>query len=203
MHLSSHETQQDPRRRMTRHHTDAVRCPLGDIVDLSGAGMRIAVKGRCPIKVGQTVPMKLRTPHGSIAVAARAVWRRRTGLLGGCLLGFEFDGIKPGQAVALGTIARFGFIAQGRVKPAESQVKPDPNRVNDHPEQIEATIVLAKYYERLGLPTDASPARIKDAYRRLARQHHPDVAPGPESQRRFIELREAYDLLIDQQRRAG
>ncbi len=197
MKVSTAESHSDPRRRMPRHETDAVGCPLGDILDLSGTGMRIGVKGRCPIKVGQVVPLKLKTPHGSMPVAARVVWRRRTGLLGGYQIGFNFDGIKPNQSVALATIARFGFIAPQGVQPASA-----PAAVNN-PSAVEATLVMAPYYECLGLPPEATPQDIKLAYRKLARQYHPDVAPGDENKKKFMELREAYDLLNDHLRRAG
>lgn len=168
-------------------------------MDLSGTGMRVGVKGRCPIKIGQVVPLKLKTPHGSIPVAARAVWRRRTGLLGGCQIGLHFDGIKPNQSVALATIARFGFIAPEGVQPASAGASASV----EPPSAVEATIVMAPYYECLGLAPQATPQDVKNAYRKLARQYHPDVAPGDENQKKFVELREAYDLLSDHLRRAG
>ncbi|MEL7086946.1 MAG: PilZ domain-containing protein, partial [Planctomycetota bacterium] len=98
MKVPKESPNQDPRRRMPRHETDAVRCALGDIVDLSGTGMRVAVAGRCPLKVGQVLPIKLKTPNGALSLAARTVWRRRTGLLGGYQVGFNFDGITPQQS---------------------------------------------------------------------------------------------------------
>jgi DnaJ-class molecular chaperone len=63
--------------------------------------------------------------------------------------------------------------------------------------------VLAEYYERLDLEPGATQTQVKEAYRQLARRYHPDVAPGPENQARFVEVREAYDLLSDHLRRAG
>jgi DnaJ-class molecular chaperone len=58
------------------------------------------------------------------------------------------------------------------------------------------------YYEVLGVARDASPEEIKKAYRKLARKHHPDVNPGnKESEARFKEAQEAYDILSDQQKR--
>lgn len=186
---------------MPRHETDAVSCGLGSVLDLSGTGMRLGISGRCSIKIGQIVPVKLKTPHGSVAVAARAVWRRRTGLLGGCQIGFNFDGIKPSQAVALATIARFGFIAPDGVQQAGAGEGVES--VGQSPSAIEANIIMAEYYERLGLDPEATAQDIKHAYRQLARKYHPDVAPGEDNQRKFVELREAYDLLNDHLRRAG
>jgi molecular chaperone DnaJ len=57
------------------------------------------------------------------------------------------------------------------------------------------------HYAVLGVERDASADDIKRAYRRLARELHPDVNPDPETQERFKEVTLAYDVLSDPQRR--
>jgi hypothetical protein len=59
------------------------------------------------------------------------------------------------------------------------------------------------YYEILGVPRDATAEEVKRAYRRRARECHPDINPGdPEAAARFREAREAYETLSDPERRA-
>jgi len=64
---------------------------------------------------------------------------------------------------------------------------------------------LAKrdYYEVLGLNRDATDDEIKKAYRKLAKQYHPDLNPGnAEAEAKFKEINEAYQVLSNQQTRA-
>ncbi|PKL79557.1 MAG: molecular chaperone DnaJ [Candidatus Melainabacteria bacterium HGW-Melainabacteria-1] len=59
------------------------------------------------------------------------------------------------------------------------------------------------YYEVLGLERNATDNDIKRAYRKLARQYHPDVNNEPESEQIFKDISEAYTILSDPQRRAS
>lgn len=59
------------------------------------------------------------------------------------------------------------------------------------------------YYEVLGVDKGASDADIKKAYRKLAKQHHPDMNPGDAvAEAKFKEISEAYEVLSDAQKRA-
>ena len=57
------------------------------------------------------------------------------------------------------------------------------------------------YYGILGVRKDADGDEIKKAYRRLARELHPDVNPDPQTQERFKEITQAYEVLSDPEKR--
>jgi molecular chaperone DnaJ len=57
------------------------------------------------------------------------------------------------------------------------------------------------YYDVLGVARDASETEIKKAFRRLARELHPDVNQEPDAEERFKEAAEAYEVLSDAERR--
>lgn len=59
------------------------------------------------------------------------------------------------------------------------------------------------YYEVLGLTREASKDDIKSAYRRLAKQYHPDVNKEDGAEEKFKELSEAYSVLSDDEKRAS
>jgi len=58
------------------------------------------------------------------------------------------------------------------------------------------------YYEILGVAPGASAQDIHRAFRRRAREHHPDVSSGAQAGARFHEVAEAYEVLHDPARRA-
>lgn len=59
------------------------------------------------------------------------------------------------------------------------------------------------YYEIMGVKRDATQDEIKRAYRKLARKYHPDVSEEDDSEERFKEVGEAYEVLKDPEKRAA
>jgi molecular chaperone DnaJ len=58
------------------------------------------------------------------------------------------------------------------------------------------------YYELLGVPRNANKEDIKKAFRKLAREYHPDVSKHDDAEHRFKEINEAYEVLSDDDKRA-
>jgi hypothetical protein len=56
-----------------------------------------------------------------------------------------------------------------------------------------------KYYTLLELPPNSEDGEIKAAYRRLAKMYHPDMSGNEATRERFIEVNEAYEILINKQ----
>ncbi len=57
------------------------------------------------------------------------------------------------------------------------------------------------YYKILGVERDATEAKIKSAYRKLARQYHPDVNKSPDAVNKFKDINEAYEVLSDKEKK--
>ena len=58
-------------------------------------------------------------------------------------------------------------------------------------------VYLSRYHKILGIPPGASKGQIKNAYRKLAKEFHPDRSTLPNAKEKFIEVSEAYEALYE------
>ena len=60
---------------------------------------------------------------------------------------------------------------------------------------------MRDHYDALGIGWNATPDEVRSAFRRVAREHHPDVSGSDDSKERFLAAKEAYEVLSDPERR--
>lgn len=65
--------------------------------------------------------------------------------------------------------------------------------------KLRAVKFFDKYYNVLGIPPNSDDALVKSAYRRLAKRYHPDRSGDDSTRAKFIEVNEAYELLMNKQ----
>lgn len=196
--------QGDPRRRSPRHAAEHVTCDIGEVVNLSASGARIASRGKPPLKKGQTVQMLLTGQDGAIRVQGVVTWLRRTGWRK-AEVGVRFINLTPAHVLVLATLAEFGFVRPRAAGQRTSE--PAPARSASSSGQrpaatVRAGVALPNYYAILGIKPEATDEDIKAAFRDLARRYHPDHASGEEVTRKFIDAKQAYEILRDPERRA-
>ncbi len=171
-----------------------LRCPLGDVADLSMTGLRARCRGRPALQPGDAMTLVIESDTQCIRVSGRAVWVRRVGLRT-FEVGVQFFDVRPGIAAALSQLARYGFIPAGGVGPAIAQEAPAAAR------PVTATVEIEDLYEVFGVARNASDDTIRETYHALARRYHPDVCTEPGAQERFTMISKAYSVLRDADRR--
>ena len=97
------------KREEERFSTDLLTSTLGDVVDLSGNGIRIRRRNGGGVTVGQVVKLTLKSDQCQVTIKCRVVRLKRIGMRQ-CDIGLTFAEIRPGLKNALHSLARFGFI---------------------------------------------------------------------------------------------
>ncbi len=184
-------------RKEERFQTNLLSTNLGEVVDVSGSGVRIRCNGRPGLTVGQVVPLTIRSPQCKVVVHSRVV---RTGRGNaqegrGQHASFQFLDAKPGLRAAIAHLGRFGFIPNLDYSGGENDTPSGGKR------SIRPRRKLADYYGMLGVGPRASADEIRRAYHQLAKQHHPDHTRDTESVGMFEALVEAYKVLRDPEQR--
>src|SRR5699024_10726887 len=102
----------------------------------------------------------------------------------------------PGTIASVAAVAHYvGEILVGRWRTVPS---PGARKYSD-----ERRHVSRDYYGTLGVDRGASESEIKRAYRKLARELHPDVNPSDEAREKFSEITAVYEVLTDPEQRRG
>lgn len=184
-------------REAQRFEQPSVRCPLGEVLDMSGAGMRLRLTRKPPVISGQVLLLELVCNGSKIAVKAQVRWWRRVSLRK-YELGLKFVRLTRDAAETLETIAREGRVVNAG--PHDAQ-RPRARTRSKSAASIQVATDLPNYYGILGIRPEADAEAIHRRYRQLAARLHPDVNPDPDAQQRFERLCEAYHVLSDEKRR--
>jgi hypothetical protein len=184
-------------RRHPRFQTSILKSTLGDLVDLSGGGACIRCKGKPSVGPGQVMQLTINSAEQKLRVTARVVRVQRKGLWSH-EVGLAFVDLKPGLSSVLEGFARFGFITapepDARAEAPTPQAQQPPK---ERQQVLKAILEMPDPYEQLHVPPTATDEEIKSAYRRIARECHPDVSKDAEAASRFIACTQAYELLAD------
>lgn len=189
------------RREMRAAHrftTDLLTTDLGKVVDISASGVRVRCEGRPPA-VGQVATLKVRSIQHQMTIRCRVVRVVRARQRGakGYDVSLAFVENRPGLKSAIEYLGQFGFIPRGSL----SDAAPPPPPVGEPPRPARPAADRKDYYAVLEVSAGATHAQIRQAYHRLARQCHPDVARDPKAAERFEALAEAYKVLRDPKQR--
>ncbi len=171
-------------------------CHLGDVLDMSAGGMRVQREGKPSVERGAALQIALKTASQKVQVGARVVWVRRVSWKR-WEMGLQFVGVAPAVAEALVELAKFGYVAPRAKRPVE-HAEPTP----EQPPKVSASVVeVEDLYALLGVPRTATADEINRAYRRLARELHPDVNASADAPARFSHVSKAYSVLRDPEKR--
>ncbi|GJQ29973.1 MAG: hypothetical protein HBSAPP03_18570 [Phycisphaerae bacterium] len=182
-----------------RYQTVGLRCPLGDIVDLSSTGARVRFAASPDVEKGESFTLLVQSESQSVRVAARVAWMKRTGIRGG-LMGVQFVNVRPGIAAALTQLGKYGFItADGSGTDAAASAPSDSVGRTSPPR---AAIEIEDLYAMLGVDRTATDEAIKRSYHALALELHPDRNPSPDAAARFANAAKAYKVLRSPELRA-
>ena len=195
----SRQNLDNDRRCEERHENNALSCQIGSVVDISPSGMRLKCEGKPPIKVGQTIDIKLDSGSQRVSVQASVIWIRRRGFKS-FLVGVKFVNIKDGLKAAIDSLGKFGYIDL-EAKSQRKQSKSDGTGKRRSKQRIKATVELPDYYAILGVGQDASASQIRKAYHKLAREYHPDSIRSDAFTAELIKVNQAYSVLRSNQSR--
>jgi len=202
-----------------RHRTSGVRCELGNVVDISDSGMRLAVSGNCPVKLGDVLALTIREVAHKAEVRGCVVWVRKEG--GQTLCGIAFLDVRPGTKAAIEQIAGVGEALNNNAssgakpvvtkageqqpsvanptKPADAKAIPGDNSKAGSTNNAKAvvSIEIEDLYAIFDLPNAATEEEITKAFRSMARNLHPDRNKAPDAAERFSAVSKAYKVLRD------
>ncbi|MEM9372021.1 MAG: DnaJ domain-containing protein [Planctomycetota bacterium] len=178
-------------RNEVRMATQGLCCHAGNVLDMSGGGMRVVVPWKSAPRVGDPETYVFGEGPEEIRLMGTVRWVRPAGRLHKrAEVGVEFVGLTDQKRTALRR-----FAATGDVSPvvAEQGAEAGQDRVR---------VEFPDLYKIFHLSVYASQEDIRRAYHKLAKAIHPDRCDDPEAEAKFAEVQKAYSILRDRELRA-
>lgn len=204
-----------------RVNPKGLRCPLGEVVDVSEGGMRVRCFGKPAVEIGINTKFNLQGDRQGLSVAGRVVWVKRLNWKQ-YEIGVRFVDLLEPVAKMLMELARNGFVRvedhapkkppnfgrggstqQSQQRTASgagasaSDASSEAQAHDDTFTGISASIEVEDLYMMLGVAQLASQDTIHQAYRALARKLHPDHNKAPDASEKFSAVHKAYTILRD------
>ena len=190
------------KRKANRFSTDLLTCSLGAIVDLSGGGIRLRGEGKPGVTKGQVLPVTLQSPQSRLTMRGRVSWVKVRGIRSKQFeVGIEFTDVRPELVEALKCLARFGFVPRMKAPAAAAGATAAAAAATSDSSLAPRGEPFVDYYAVLGLTASATTKEIQEAYRALARLHHPDHDKSPGAATRFDAIAKAHRVLRDTESR--
>lgn len=172
-------------RKTERYRTFGLLCPLGEVLDLSSAGMKLRSGPRGPsFAKGESRRWSIEVGKESIFVDGIIRWKKRRGLRQ-VEIGIEFDELDDDARVLLEHIAKTGTMHESAGQSL----------------RVRASVEILDLYKLFHVAPDATADEIRHAYRQLVKSLHPD-SPGGGDPQAMDEATKAWSVLRDPKRRA-
>ncbi|MBX3379484.1 MAG: DnaJ domain-containing protein [Phycisphaeraceae bacterium] len=159
-----------------RYDTRLTDSVLGSVVDLSTDGARVVTRSEPNVRAGHVFEIAIACDGERVFVLARVAWTRKIDK-------------------ELWNIGLHFFDADSR---SRADLERLLDRCASGRELLPTSVEVEDLYAVLGVSRESSLEEIRSAYRRLARQFHPDHAPDEESSRRFARISKSYMVLRDE-----
>jgi hypothetical protein len=96
----------EEKRRHGRLRAEMLSCPLGQVQDISASGVRVFLKGRLRVEVGQELQIDLKAVDRAVPVDVKVMWIQQRGWRR-FELGLQFQNVSPPIAIAISELARY------------------------------------------------------------------------------------------------
>jgi DnaJ-domain-containing protein 1 len=202
------ESQNQQRVKYPRGHdrinATGISCHLGQVLDISGGGMRIRTEGTPGVAKGDICSFGVRSSRHQVSVRGQVMWTRRTSWKN-YEFGVRWTDASPVHVQLLLQLARYGFVnieeTRGDAVPNSGSPSSSATSGNSNGSSVPGAPQVEDLYAVLSVARKAKPDEILSAYRVLARQLHPDVNKDPSAQDRFTQVSKAYSVLKDPETR--